>query len=219
MTTYNYESCPIEPWVAEIVQRMHEAAAVGTSLVNLSYTHPRGYIPNQIMRRPAVRALFVGGWAYDNTRIAPTPYPKDRLWLPKLGLDLDTCPTAPFEQEISLREDEALAAHRAGQTALPIVDLTPYHPRGGIPQQILKRLERRTSRAWRNTASEEASSLFGEANKAEALAKSMRERLVILADSDKDTAAMKNAIQEQIQKAEKLRQQARFLKQELGETV
>lgn len=214
---YNYETCPIEPWVAEIVMRMHEAAAVGTTVVNLSYTHPRGFIPNQILRRPQVRKVLAG-WSYNAERFPPVPYP-NREWLPSAGLNLDYCPTAPFEREIALREAEAAAAVRAGVSSLPIIDLTNWHPRGGIPQVIMTRIERRKLKSWREEAAARVTALYGEANQAEGLAKSMREKAAGLADNGKDPAAMLAAVTEQNQRAEVLRQQARFLKQELGEGV
>jgi hypothetical protein len=210
---YSYETCPIEPWAAEIVNRMHEAAALGTAVVNLSYTHPRGFIPNQILRRPPVRKIL-SGWSYNAERLSPVLYP-DRVWLSGAGLNLDYCPTAPFEREIALRENEAIAAVRTGLSSLPLIDLTNWHPRGGIPLAIVARLERRKSKVWREEAASKVASLYGEANQAEGLAKSMREKAAGLADNGKDPAAMLAAVTEQNQRAEMLRQQARFFKQEL----
>jgi hypothetical protein len=78
--TYNYESCDLAPWHAEIVQRMHEAHAAGQHILDLSYTHPRGFIPNQILRRPTSKKLLEG-WTWSNTRLPPSPMP-EHWWNP-----------------------------------------------------------------------------------------------------------------------------------------
>ena len=214
-----YESCDIRPWVAELITRMQEAAAAGTNIVNLSYSHPRGWFPNQIVRRPAIRAAL-RGWLYDNSRGPPSAR-SGHLFMPNGPVDLSTCDTEPFFREIELREYEAQveAYNRAmadGQVHTPTVDLGVGHPRGGIPDTILERLRRRKDRAWVSSTNDEIDRLFGEANKAEAFAQTQRDRAEGLKSKGDDPSRLLAAAEDLTEKARQLREQARFLKKELG---
>jgi len=215
---YNYESCPIAPWVAEIVTRMHEAAAAGTPVVNLSYTHPRGYIPNQIIRRPEVRKVMAG-WSYDNARTAPTPIP-DHWFLPP-GIDIAYGPLAPFEQEIARREAEA-AQEAAAKTAMDgerhisVIDLTTFHPRGGIPLVVMARLSRRKSKTWRTEMLAEIERLQGEANRAEAFSQTQKDRAEAMASKGSDPNPLLASAQRELEKAATARAQIVMIKKEMG---
>jgi hypothetical protein len=204
----NYESCPIEGWYQEIVTRMHEAHAAGSSVVNLSWTHQRGYIPNQILRRPKIRELLKE-WAVDNSRTPSTEQPP-ALWIPVgwAGVDLNTCPLQPFIDEISLRETEA----RSASGVCPILDTTAWHPRGGIPDPIMHRLERRRSQEWLRKTREEIAHLYGLANKDDSFAQTQQERT----DAVEDPTRLEAAAKELRARAEQYRAQARWLTEELG---
>ena len=210
-----YEYCPILPWYNEVVTRMHEAAAAGTNIVNLSYTHPRGFIPNQIIRRKEIRTALIG-WQYDNSR-APVRTAPDNWFLPRGSKDLEYCDLDPFLKEIDRREKEAFAAKKEGR--FPLVDLTPWHERGGIPPPIMARLERRKSRTWRDDVLKEIERLNGEANKADGFAKTQDERAVGIKDSGKDPTALLAAAQELRERAEQFRQNAKWLQKELGDAT
>lgn len=214
-TAYSYETCDLAPWLQEISNRMHEAAAANTNRVNLSCSHPRGYIPNQILRRPMVRKLMTG-WTYDNSRSFPHPAPDN--WF-KSGLNYETCSTRAFEKEISLREKEAQAEVKAGRAMFPVVDLTTWHPRGGIPKTILERIERRGDRDWRIEMQQEIDSLLGEANKAEAHSGTMKARAEIQVSKGNSPEALLNASKEAMKRAADLRAQAELIKKEMGEAA
>lgn len=225
-----FEWSPIAGWYQEIVTRMHEAHAAGSHVVNLSCTHPRGYIPNQIIRRPAIRALL-REWSYDNTR-APVPLEPPRVWLPKgwpHNTDLAYCPLQPFLDEILRREHEAeleakakalpptTLLHRGevieiATVSVPVVDLTNWHPRGGIPTTILMRLERRRSDHWRREMQAEIDRLRGLANKDDSLAATNKDR----ADGVTDRTKLEASVLELKARAAQYRAQARWLTEELG---
>lgn len=207
-----FEWCPIDGWVAEIVTRMHEAHAVGSKIVNLSWTHPRGYIPTQIVRRPQVRSLLKE-WEADTTKTPPSA-PPPKVWIPKgwpKNTDWDTCPLRPFLDEITVRESEAVEqAHRAGRP-FPLLDMTSWNPKGGFPPAILQRLSRRSNPTWRKQTAEEINRLEGEANKATSFAKTQAERSEAVDDPSKLIAASK----ELSERAALYRAQAKWLIEEL----
>lgn len=218
---YNYESCPIEPWVQEIVTRMHETVAAGQYVVNLSYTHPRSYIPTKILRRRQVRAVL-NGWAYDNSMTPPSSYPVNRYFLAPGAKDLNSDALLPYHREIEMREYEAaMEAYnqslREGKRIIPVLDLTAFHPRGAIPPAILARLSRRTDKAWRSDATAEYGRLIGDANKAVANAKNMEERAEGLVSKGGDPSKLLAAAEVERLKAKELRAQADFLDSELSE--
>jgi hypothetical protein len=221
---YDYRSCDIAPWLAEIVSRMHEAAAQQTNVVNLSYTHPRGFIPNQIIRRPAVQKTLAG-WMVWSDRYPADVYP-DHVFMPrsvKKGT-LDFCPTEIFEKEMALREHEALQTarqtpHPADLKVCPLIDLTNFHPRGGVPAAILARLERRKSRTWMEEARAQVQKLQSEANKAEAFAQTQKERAEGLQSKGGDPAPLLAAAQRELEKAETARAQAKLIRTEMGEAA
>lgn len=207
-----FKWCDIRPFLAEITARMHEASAAGTNIVNLSASHPRGFIPNQIIRRPAVRALL-NGWYYDNSRTVP-PTPPQVYWLPKKWgprSDIETCPLKPFLAEVELRHTEAEQEAKL-RGSIPIVDLTTWHPRGGIPLQIIKRINRRNSPEWVKQTRAEIDRLLGQANKDEGFARTQIER----ADSVDDRSRLEAAAKDLRARAEQYRAQAKWLKEELG---
>lgn len=220
-------SCDIRPWLAELHQRMQEAHAVQSNVVNLSYAHPRGFFPGIILRRRAVRDYMkqaqAGGWLFNIEKNPPAPYP-DHVWMPKKGLDLNICPTAPFEREMALREEEAkreaaLRQQQTGMKHVPIVDLTNWHPRGGIPPEILRRIERRRDRRWVEETNSEVQRLFGEANRMEALAKTQREKAEGFKQNGRDGSNYLAAAEKAETDADSLRAQARILRSELGEAA
>jgi hypothetical protein len=200
------EWCPIEGWVAEIVTRMHEAHAAGAPVANLSYTHPRGYIPTQILRRPAVREVLEG-WQYYSAKSPPTVEPA-RVWIPPgwESADLATCPLQPFVDEISLREAEYQGSE------FRVIDMTNWHPRGGIPEVIQDRLYKRSSDTWRRKAREEIDHLLGLANKDESFAQTQQERM----PKYEDASRLEAAARELRERAEQHRAKARWLVEELG---
>lgn len=214
-----YEYCPILPWYNEVVTRMHEAAAAGTNVVNLSCTHPRGYIPNQILRRKEIREALKG-WYVDTTKSIPAPAP-DHWFMPRGSKDLEYCDLDPFLKEIERREKEATAAaaasRQAGRQTIPLVDLTSWHERGGIPATIMNRLERRKSKTWREDVMKEIDRLTGEANKAEAFAKTQEERAAAFKDDGKDPSALAAGAQELKARAAQFRENAKWLKKEIGD--
>lgn len=211
---------PIEPWLGELVARMHEATALGLNTVDCSSTHPRGYIPNQILRRPKARELL-RGWAIRAGGL-PELMPPNGLWVPMQGLDLNTCDLRPFEHEIEVRQYEAdlLAYNQAlqdGERHIPILDLTCWHPRGGIPDPIMRRLERRKSPTWRRETEAEIRRLKGEANQAVAFAGTQLERAQSKEESEKgDPTALRASAAELKRRAAELRATAAWLETELG---
>jgi hypothetical protein len=215
-----YEYCPILPWYNEIVTRMHESAAAGQAVVNLSYTHPRGYIPNQIIRRPQVRAALQG-WQVITGKTAPT-LPPDRWFLPRGAKDLEFCDLDIFLKEIDRREQEA-KAEAFGQSQLdaklhvPAADLSSWHPLGGIPPVIMKRLERRKSPQWREEVRSEIDKLLGDANKSESFANTQDERATAMTDQGKDPTALRAAANDLRERAAVARQNAQWLKKEIGD--
>lgn len=216
-----YEYCPLLPWYNEVVTRMHEAHLAGSNVVNLSYTHPRGYIPTKILRRKAVRELLAVGWGVDNAASAPTPAP-DNWFLPRGSKDLEYCDLDPFLKEIERREREAVAEAQTmtrhdGQKHVPLSDLTTFHPRGGIPPAISKRLDRRRNRTWRQDMMAEIERLTGEANKAEAFAKTQEERGNAFKDDGRDSKPLLDSAKELVGRAEQLRENVKWLRKELGD--
>ena len=214
-----YETCPIEPWCAEIATRMHEAHASGSTVLSLGPAHPRGFIPNQILRRPAVKEL-IGTWTVDVDSGIVAAYP-NYIWAPPGIIDFGTCDLVPFEQEIEVRvyEAEVEAYNKSVATGLkhvPVVDLTNNHPRGGIPDMVMRRLDRRRNKKWRQEAEAEISRLEGEANQAEAFAKTQDERARGLEDSQRDPTNLRASAQELRERAELLRAQARGYRKEMG---
>jgi hypothetical protein len=215
-----YEYCPILPWYNEVVTRMHEASAAGSHVVNLSYTHPRGYIPTKILNRRDIRKVLTG-WVVDNAATAPTPAP-DHWFLPRGSKDLEYCDLDPFLKEIERREREAVAealtlSRHDGQRHVPLSDLTTFHPRGGIPPAITKRLDRRRNRTWRQDMTAEIERLTGEANKAEAFAKTQLERAQAFKDQERDPTALQAGAKELMERAEQFRENVKWLKKELGD--
>ena len=209
MTDYSYESCNLAPWIEEIVSRMRESHAAGTPVVNLSFSHPRGYIPPQILRRKQVRELL-NGWQVNAARVEPDNYPAREFAYssdPKI-----------VAREIELREAEA-AEEAARLTAanchthIPIADLTNFHPRGGIPEAVLNEVRARNSIAWRVRMNQEIHRLQGEANRAEALSKTLLEK----ADGVDDPRKLKAASKDQMRLAEDLRHTAAALQRELDD--
>jgi hypothetical protein len=230
--TQSYEYCDISPWVHELLSRMEEARQAGTNVVNLSYTHQRGFFPNQIVRRKGVRELLKQGWSYIRDESPPSPRPT--LMFMPVGLDIRTlewCDTTPWEQEIALREAEAFQAGRwihNGDTTdqdvtmkwFPgVVELTG-HPRGDIPDVILKRIKRRKDPNWRVLMANEIDKLNGEANQDEGRAKGLEQRAEAFATKPNDpgdpTALLQSAAGLR-QRAEELRRTASYYKLELGE--
>lgn len=211
-----YEYCPILPWYNEVVTRMHEAAAAGSHIVNLGFTHPRGYIPNQILRRKEIRAVLKG-WDVNTAKSPETPVPNS-WFLPRGSKDLEHCELSMFMKEIEKREKEAVAEARAlslqyGRSIIGIVDLTPWHPRGGIPDDVLFRLQQRKNKSWQEETRKEIDRLNGLANKDESFAKTQEERVERVDDPTK----VKAAAQELRERAAKYREQAAWLKRELGD--
>lgn len=211
--------CDITPWYNEICTRMHEAHAAGTSVVQLGASHPRGFIPTVILRRPAIRALLKE-WQVDTLRPPPDIYPAGNQWLPAMNLDLSTCDLAPFINEIELRNYEAEVeaynkALQTGQKEIPITDLTNHHPRGGIPHTILIRLDRRKSKKWLDETRAEVARLKGEANKAEAFAKTQEERAQAFIDQGRDGTNLLHGATQLKTDAAYMRAQAKLLEQEL----
>lgn len=211
-TWTDYECCPIDGWYQEIVTRMHEARAAGSDVVNLGWTHQRGFIPNQIIRRPKIRELL-NGWTYTNARTPSTEHPP-APWLPPGwgGVDLDTCPLQPFIDEIAFREEEAHKYAKEAGAPFPIIDMTDWHPRGGIPGKISKRIERRNSQSWRRGARDEIDRLLGLANKDDSFAQTQIERM----DAVEDPSRLEAAARDLRARAEQYRAQARWLTEELG---
>lgn len=204
-----YEWCDIRPWYNEIVTRMHEANAAKTGFANLSYSHPRSYIPGQILRRPAIRALLQG-WHYDNTR-APIQPPPPNIWLPTgwpSNTDLEHCSLKPFVDEIELRYVEATAIN----PVCPIVDETNWHPRGGIPHQIVIRLGRRKDPSWMKQMQTEVDRLLGLANKDESFALTQKDRI----ESVEDPSKLEASVRELKARAQQYRAQAKWLREEMG---
>jgi len=219
--------CPIQPWLEELHRRISEAHALNTNVVNLSYTHPRGFFPPIILRRKYVREYVKTaqdqGWIFDTNRFAPQPAP-DRWFTPAANLDLNTCDLKPFQAEISRREDEAaqasLAAYQAtGRRSLTLVDLTSWHPRGGIPNTIMARLNRRKDKSWIEKMGSEIQRLYGEANKLEATARTQREKAQGFKEMERDPSNYLAAAEKLDADAAAMRAQARFLKSEIGEDV
>jgi len=211
-TWMDYECCPIEGWYQEIVTRMHEAHAAGAGVVNLSWTHPRGFIPNQIIRRPSIRALLKD-WVVDNSRTPSSEQPP-AMWLPPgwVNVDLDSCPLRPFIDEIELREAEAIRHFKEGHTVCPIIDMTAWHPRGGLPSQITKRLDLKRSQVWQRETREEIVRLYGLANKDDSFAQTQHERT----ESVEDPTRLEAAARDLRARAEQYRARARWLTEELG---
>jgi hypothetical protein len=201
-----FEWCPIEGWVAEIVGRMHEAHAAGAQIVNLSFTHPRGYIPNQIIRRPAVQEVLKG-WTYTNAK-TPTPMEPPKVWMPPgwANVDLESCPLQPFVDEIAGRE-----AEQPGNE-FHIIDMTNWHPRGGIPEVIIDRLTRRSNDSWRRKTRDEIDHLLGLANKDVSFAQTQQDRM----ERYEDPSRLEAAARELRERAEQHRARARWLTEELG---
>lgn len=195
-----YETCNLDPWIQEIVNRMHESTSQGKPFVDLSYEHPRGFIPQPILRRKAVREVLKG-WTVRAAKSAPTPEPNN-VWIGAQGKDLERCSLTPFRQEIELRERESFVA-----------DLTNHHPRGGIPKVILDRIGMHNNRKWREQMAEEIDKLQGQANRAEALSKTLLEKC----DAVEDPRKLKAASKDQIKLAEQLRAQAAELQRDLNE--
>lgn len=199
-----WEYCDLTPWLTEIVARMHEAAAAGTNLVNLSWSHPRGFIPNQIVRRRQVRELLKG-WRFDNSKYPPNGAVTGGYWAPRgAEPDLETCSLLPFRKEVERREAEALATHTP-------LDLTPGHPRGGIPEVILRRLAQRVDKGWRAEQEAYIGKLRGDANRAAALAQTLHDKM----DAVEDPRKLKAASRDQLRLAEDLRAEADKLEKEL----
>jgi len=224
-----YWTCPIWPWVEELLRRVDEARTVGVSVLNLSYTHPRGYFPNQICWRPAILKIIRDGhWKYDRMEGPPVQFP-ERYFIPP-GLDprtLEYCDTKPFEEEIELRYREAYgqgfwadAGPDYGQKYIPgAADLTGFHPRGEIPNVILKRLERRKDPKWREQVQNEIDKILASANQDEGRAKTAESRAEGVAtrpDGLGDPTALLRSALELRARAEQARAQARFLRFELG---
>lgn len=217
-----YEYCPILPWYNEVVTRMHEASAIGSHVVNLSHTHPRGYIPNQIIRRKEIRAVL-SGWSIDNTKTAVVPAPEN-WFLPRGSKDLDYCSLEPFLKEIERREKEAQAlaemqSRHDGKRHVPLCDLTSWHERGGIPPPIMERLTRRKSKTWREEMLKEIERLAGEANKADGFAKTQEERGNAFKDDGRDSKPLLDSAKELRERAQQFRQNAEWLKKELGDAA
>jgi hypothetical protein len=137
-----------------------------------------------------------------------------------MGLDLNTCDLAPFHNEIELRNYEAEMeaynkALQSGQREVPVVDLTNYHPRGGIPYTILARMDRRKSKKWLDETRAEIDRLKGEINKAEAFARTQEERGKAFIDDGRDGSNLLGAAQQLKTDAAFMRAQAKLLEQEL----
>lgn len=221
---YSYESCDIRPWADEYSRRLQEAVELGVQtntpvVVNLSVTHPRGFFPNQIIRRLVGKKLLHHEVPYISGATVPSPAPVNPMRIRGCS-DLKTCKLKPWIKEIERREEEAKEeAYQKyavdGQKHLPIVDLTDYHPRGGIPSEILKRIELKNDPRWKQAMESKIRDLGGEANQCEARANNMRER----SEGVKDPTKLLAASAEQLEQAKVLRAQAAALKEELDATV
>lgn len=206
-----FEYCDIRPWVEELSRRMEEARAMGTNVVNLSYTHPRGFFPLPIVRRPAIREMLKTGWTFVREEGPPTPHP-ERYFIPEgwpttclTDGSLVWCDTKPFEDEIERR-------HLGERVA----DLTGFHPRGAIPDDILKRIQRRKNPKWREEMSNEIEKLRGQANKDEAFATTQESRAEGQATKEGgDPTALLRSAAELRARAEQARQQVKWLSWEL----
>ena len=228
------EMCDVNPWLQEIAVRLEEARAAGSNVVNLGYTHPRGYFPNQILRRSKVRELMkqcLGqGWFFSTEKFPPEQR-LERYFNPKspshptktLPDGIEYAEVAPYLEEIKRRQDEAdrhfylldCGEYGIKKMFLSYTDLTSHHPRGEIPSSILKRIDRRKDQDWIKKTREEIDRLFGEANKATSFAKTQDER----AEGVEDPAKLKAAAKELRDRAEQFRWQARWLSKELGEVA
>jgi hypothetical protein len=199
---------------------MHEAHAAGQHILDLSYTHPRGFIPNQILRRSSSKKLLEG-WTWSNTRLPPSPMP-EHWWNPyPPNVDLGYAPLDPFVREIELREYEAgvekeRKQQMTGERAVAILDTTAFHPRGGIPYMIMARLKRRRDLDWRKKTVAEIERLRGDANKDLAFAKTQAERAASLKDDGKDYSAMLASVEELKARAAASKAEAQFLESEMG---
>jgi hypothetical protein len=216
LSTTGYENCDIRPWVQEIVNRMHETKVENKPYLDLSYGHPRGFIPNQIIRRRAVQEILKG-WPVYSAKSAPTPE-TGKMWAGAIGQDWNTCDVRPFIKELDRREQEAAAeAYKLSATNcvkhFPVVDTTCFHPRGGIPEIILNRIKLRSNTKWRTEVSAEIHRLLGEANKAQGLAGTLLGKC----DAVEDKRKLKAASKLQLELAEDLRAQADRLRKELDD--
>lgn len=226
---YDYESCDIRPWAEEYSSRLQEAVEEGVRanapvVVNLSVSHPRGFFPNQILRRLIRKKLLHPEVPYVSGAFLPPP----PMNLPDMAIrgckDLDTCKLAPWIKEIEKRDAEAQAEAAAkqavdGQRHIPISDLTGHHPRGGIPATILKRIELRKDIRWKIAVEEKIRELLGEANQCDARAINMKSRAEIQVSKGNSPEALLAASKEQTEKAEALRGQAADLKSDLDATL
>jgi hypothetical protein len=213
--TYSYESCDLTPWLSEIVNRMHECHAAQQPVLDLSYTHPRGFIPNQILRRKTAQVLLKD-WHWTNAKGPATPMP-EYWWNPyQPNVDLNYVPLDPFLKEIELREHEAEMEKRAGLRLVALTDLTSFHPRGGIPLTIMTRLARRKDVNWRKEMTAEIARLRGDANKDIGFAETQQVRAIALRDDNKDSTAMFQSVKDLKARAEASKAHAKFLESELG---
>jgi hypothetical protein len=212
----SYETCDTGPWIQEIINRMHESRGTNGQYLDLSYAHPRGFIPNQIIRRKAVQEVLKG-WPVYSAKSAPS-IDTGNLWAGAVGKDWNTCDVKPFIKELERREQEAIS-EAAKLTAsncarhLPLVDTTNFHPRGGIPEAILTRIKLRGSPKWRTEMGEKIHRLEGEANKAQGLAGTLLGKCEAVDDPRKLRAASRD----QLRLAEELRAEAARIRKELDD--
>lgn len=218
-----FEWCPIQPWCSELLTRIEEARSAGTNVVNLSYSHPRGYFPNQIVRRSAIKQLMEqarsAGWLFDLSRAAPAPSP-NRFFLPTgwaatmlTDGSLTWCNLAPFIEEIERRKDEALLNGR-------VVDMTGFHERGEIPHEILERIAHRNDDRWKRKMREQIEKLRSEANQDDGRAKTAEQRAEGIATKPTEPGDPTPLLQSAAalrERAQQARNQALFLEHELGD--
>lgn len=219
---------PIQPFLDELMARFQEAATSGSGVLNLGCTHPRGFFPAQVLTRRPIRDILKDakskGWVVDRSTCSGPTSPCQYFVPPGFeNADLTTCDLTPYQSEIDRRHNEARAQvesmRASGRAAIAIVETT-RHSRGDIPPTIMSRLERRKDPKWRTDTDEQIRTLYGDANKAEAQAKNMRERADGIAskpDGTGDPTNLLRGAQDLLQKAEVLRAHARFLKSEMGD--
>jgi hypothetical protein len=212
----SYETCDTGPWIQEIINRMHESRGANGQYLDLSYAHPRGFIPNQIIRRRAVQEVLKG-WPVYSAKSAPS-IDSGNLWAGAVGKDWNTCDVKPFIKELERREQEAIleAAKLTASNCvrhLPLVDTTSFHPRGAIPEAILTRIRLRSSTKWRTEMGDLIHQLTGEANRAQGLAGTLLGK----SEAVDDPRKLKAASRDQLKLAEDLRARVEQIKKELDD--